>query len=352
MRKAVWVIAVVLAGAFGGYLAAGYGNHARVGGWQESHLEHIEQQLSALKVQLRKFKETHRRYPSTEEGLGVLDNFAARMKVVMFRFPAVEREDDLYHFSALGYDRSRGFWHMNQERVREYRWEQGHLPRTITEMKEALGASDQALYSTEPESGVLETAERELAIGHDDTVFLIGSAGVLTPWQVPYVYENRTGATKAAFADSPVDDYLADRYSIKIDEGVYVWSVGAIQYAEESHELWLKSFMIRCGGAGLIGLALVLILWLMRGLGKAPLAMGLMISALAGAASTGVQRTMCYVMLPVFSRRDPAMISRRVELLDKYRAAGVISDETYDKSLESMGLKPDQQPATRPDEEE
>ena len=52
-------------------------------------------------------------------------------------------------------------------------------------------------------------------------------------------------------------------------------------------------------------------------------------------------------MVPMFSWRDPALVSRRKELLDKYRAAGAISDETYARSLASMGLKTSDQTATR-----
>ena len=215
MQKAAWITVIVVAGAVVGFLVAGFGDYGAMGSRRERHLKLIGQQLSSLKVHLRKFKDVQGRYPSADEGLGVLDNFASRMKVVMFRLPQEYRISDLY-----------------------------------------------------------------------------------------------------------------------------------------SHELWLTDVMIRCGGAGLIVLALVLIWWKMRYQRRKPVVAGLVILALVGAIANGGQQTMCYVSIPMFSRRDPAMVSRRIELLDKYRAAGAISDETYDKSLESMGLKSVEPPTTRPDEDE
>jgi len=37
----------------------------------------------------------------------------------------------------------------------------------------------------------------------------------------------------------------------------------------------------------------------------------------------------CYIMSEIFSRRTPKMVSLQLELLEKYRAQGVISEETY-----------------------
>lgn len=360
MQKAAWVIVIVAAGAVGAYLVAGYGDDGRYRSRLRRHLEIMDEQLSSLEVHLRRFKESRGRYPSTDEGLSVLDNFAARMKVIMFRYPEAHRRDGLYSFDARGYMRhSSGFWSVAQERLRHYRIEHGRVPRTLAEMREAGVGWNLELQSTADqrrapllEDEEMETVERELAIGHDDVVFLIGPAVVLSPWQMPYVYENRRDAHGALFADSPADSYFAERYSVKIDDGVYIWSVCGRQYSDRYHALWLWDVMIRCSGAGLILLAAVLIWWKIPDRAKRLVAMGLMISAASGAASARVLQVTCYIASPMFSRRDPAMVSRRIELLDKYRAAGAISDETYDKSLESMGRKPTQTATTRPNEGE
>jgi hypothetical protein len=350
--KAAWIIVVVMLGALGGYLAVGSVDNSMGRSCYQDYLTIMDQQLASLKVHLRKFKESRGRYPSTDEGLGVLNNYAARMKITMFRHPAAVRTDDLYGFHTTGSPMGwPGFWEFAGEKVSYFHSEHGHVPRTLAEMRQAWGSWDMTLHAKAPGDCRAETVERELAIGHDDTVLLIGPAGVLSPWQMPYVYENRRGASKAAFTDSPVERYFAGRYSVKVDDGIYLWSVGAQQYADEYHTLWLEAVITRCIAGVLILTAVVLIWRKIRGRARTAAVAGLIVSTLAGAASTRIQYATCYMISAMFSHRDPAMVSRRVELLDKYRAAGAISDETYDKSLESMGLKPGQHPATRPDEE-
>ena len=360
MEKVAWTIVVVLLGAIGAYLVVGYGDDGRDRGWLRSHLEVMDEQLSSLEVHLRRFKESHGRYPSTDEGLSVLDSFAARMKITLFKLPSRHGTDDPYGFDTRGYiTYFSDLWSTVRERLRDYRFKHGHVPRTLAEMNEAgigwcLEDRSTAVEGQVPlpKGEKLETVERELAIGHDDVLFLIGPAGVLTPWQMPYVYENRRDTDTALFADSPVDSYRAGRYSVKIDEGGYLWSVGAKSYSEEYYGLWLGDVIIRCIGAGMILVAVGLIWWNIRGRARIPVVVGLILSAVAGVKCDSAVYMSCCIMTATFSNRDPAMVSRRMELLDKYRVAGAISDETYDKSLESMGLKPDQQPATRPNESE
>jgi len=59
----------------------------------------------------------------------------------------------------------------------------------------------------------------------------------------------------------------------------------------------------------------------------------------------------CYVMSPMFSSRNPDMVPARVELLDKFRARGLISEQTYTKTLAAMEPAPTTAPSTQDAEE-
>jgi len=362
MDTPAWIVVIVLTSVLGVYLLVGYDDGWTGGGWFEEHFDILDEQMSSLAECLREFKKSHGRYPSTDEGLGALDNFAARTKITMFRPQSKYETDGLYSFSPTGYARQTAlFWSMAHRRVRAYRIERGHPPRTLEELGKAgfLWGWEQLMMTDEEELSrvikdlELETVKRELAIGHDDVVFLIGPTGALSPWQMPYVYENRHDAAGTLFADSPADSYGAGHYSVKIDDGVYIWSVVAKNYSDEYWASWFKFVMIRCTGVGLLILAIGLTWWKVRGRARIPAVIGLVIGAAAG-ATPAVTRSiaLCYVMTPIFGHHDPAMVSRRRALLDKYREAGAISVETYAKSVESMGLKATERAVTRPDDGE
>ena len=361
MQKVAWIIVVVVTSGVGAYLLVGSYGDRRARSWLEEHFVIMDEQMSSLAEHLRQFKKSHGRYPSTDEGPGVLDNFAAQMKITMFRDRFRYRANDF--FSLEGYmGHSDPFWSVACQRVRDYRIKEGHPPRTLEEMIRAdilrdwgqCIMTDEEKLSWFKDMGA-EAVERELAIGQDDVVFLIGPAGVLTPWQMPYVYENRHDMPGTLFADSPAENYGAGRYSVKIDDGVYVWSVVAKEYSDEYRVSWFKYVTSLCAGAGLLILAVGLIWRKVRGRARIPAAVGLVIGAVAGPILIFwmIALTTPYGHLrPIFDDRDPAMVSRRRELLDKYRAAGTISDETYVKNIESLGLKPTERSTTRPDEGE
>ena len=361
MEKAAWIIVIVVAGAVGSYLLVEYCSDGGGDLWYEEHFDAMDEQMSSLAERLREFKKSHGRYPSTDEGLGVLDNFAVRIKITMFRDRSRYLSNDFYAFGLEGYmGNSERFWDNARQNVRDYRIKHGHPPRTLEELGKAgfFWASRQEMM-TEFDMPLLEdedpeTVERELAIGHDDVVFLIGPTGALSPWQMPYVYENRHDAAGTLFADSLADSFGAGRYSVKIDDGVYLWSVVAKDYSDVYWANWFKYVTILCIGTGLLILAVGLIWWKVRGRARIPAVVGLVIAAVVGSSPPTLSRVMtsCYYPTPLFGHRDPAMVLRRRELLDKYRAAGAISDETYVKSIESMGLKATERAVTRPTEGE
>jgi hypothetical protein len=76
----------------------------------------------------------------------------------------------------------------------------------------------------------------------------------------------------------------------------------------------------------------------------------LLASGGAGVGAHTLSRATCYVMSPLFRRRDPAMVVRQKELLQRFHAAGVIGDATYRKSLSALEPRRPAEGGTAPGE--
>jgi hypothetical protein len=57
----------------------------------------------------------------------------------------------------------------------------------------------------------------------------ITPSGVLSWWGEPLIYENRRGKSPSEFVWSKLDHDLKREYSRKVDDGIYIWSVGAME---------------------------------------------------------------------------------------------------------------------------
>jgi len=343
MRTARLVLAIVLilaAAGFGAFLAAGYGEDDRGRSWVRAHLEIVRSQLAGLKVHLRKYKQAHGRFPTNDEGLAALDNFDAVIEPRLpqfagatqeypqvycrFFWPAVRRVAEMYHNEDPE----------NRERL---------LQELPTVLSGYLLAEDADLRGVRP-------FPVRLAIGEGDNVYILSSAGVLSPWFIPYVYENRRGLDPARFRDSPAEEDGERRYSVAVDDGVYVYSVGAQEYAAKLDRLWWRDNWPRFAGVGLLLAAVVMLVVFLRRVRwgrKAALAVTVA-AAGAGAFVGTAARVTCYIMAPLFYRRDPQMLARRRELLERYRRRGVIGQEAYEKALSAMELKLGEPPAKAP----
>jgi len=377
MRTAVITIVAVVLGGVGMYLVFEPRGEERLSAAQERvereslakskktflgrARDDIQQPLSALKVHLQNYRKSHGRYPSTDEGLATLDNFTTRVKIRMYRHADRwnSEADSLCSPSSKRELYERYFQHL-RDSVREYRREHGHTPQTSDEVRKLVFGSPYSRYlepgEVEPEdcpAGV-EPVEWELALGHNDEVFFMSPGVLLSHWQMPYVYENRNGADASVFADSPADNDPEGRFSIKVDKGVYIWSVSAKKDAEERIESYRQanrrldrrqSFRVtQCViGVMLLLASIAWIWWQVPRVSKIRAAACLGISVIMVALLRRApleSMTTCYIPSLILWR-NPVAVSRRRELLDKYRAGGAISDETYRKSLESMGLKPE-----------
>jgi hypothetical protein len=345
MAKWRYLAVVVPLAALGGYLAAGYGSSdERAEWWRQRHLDVLQEQLGALKRHLRDYREAQGRYPSNDEGLAALDDFEARTTIYLYR----RKEHHNWLRGPMSGGRE-GLWFARRAVGDLCRRMQTSDSEDARKMLEAFtGASTVPLEQSRLAELEGEEVAVELAVGHGDELFVLSRAGVLSPWLIPYVYDNRTGAPASAFAGSPADDG-DERYSVEVAAGVYVWSVGRRMYAEEIRALWWERNWPRFVGAGML-LAAGVLLAVMLLPSNSGRAVGLVAALGSGAGGflCGSLRVSCYIMAPMFSRRDPKMVARRRNLLEKHRGRGVISEATYRKAVSALERSPATQPTTAP----
>lgn len=341
MNKSGYLILLILTASLGGFLVAGYGVDDRGLAWRCWHLRIIQGQLADLKDHLLKYRQAHGRYPTNDEGLGAMDNFESRFKVTIYR----QQEESAESLGGInrGYRR---LWEGMQYHLSEYRKVSGHAPRTAQELEETtLGMTLLGERWRENSKPV----DVELVFTRATNLFEVSPAGLLSPWGLPYVYENRAGLDPARFGDSPANGDSKGRYSVRVDNDVYISSVGGQYYAQEYDSEWWEHYAPRFIGAGLLGVSLVVLVLLFRAqAGRA----GVLALALSGAAGVGVSQLShmtCYIMSALFSHRDKEMVAQQAALLDKYHASGVINDATYAKARAALEPSATTQPDnTRP----
>lgn len=303
--------------------------------WRRSHLEIVDGQLQGLKHQLRDYKSTHGNYPTNDEGLAVLDNFESRFTISYYR-----RLNELRRYESSGFrgdGQDRFWWRSTTKALEEFRREHGRPPRNQEEFCQTrLGLG---FYDARPSSETEQQPTRvEIAIDRANNIFLLDRAGVLSPWLLPYNYENRTGRDADAFRHSLADEDQWG-YSVRVDEDVYVSSSGGYLYAGQVRRIWWRRNGPRMFGVLLIVIGVaVAVCGAVRGREGRPL---LAISAvipgfLLGGFLHVSNRMTCYVMQEIFSRRSPEMVSLQMELLEKYRENGVINQETYGRAVSAV----------------
>jgi hypothetical protein len=308
----------------------------------------IQGQLADIKELLQDYRKAHGRYPSNDEGLSVLDNFESRLKMHFITFANPDADD------VLDYDSGHpagGFWAEARRNLQIFRMQNGHAPRSAKDLEFTSFDyyESRSLQGKQPPS-----IELEVAVTKNDNLLIPTHQGILSPWLLPYVYENRSNLDAAAFEFSPVNRDPNGRYSVCVDKGIYVYSVGAKNYAEINDRLRQENVTIQLVGMSFLLVAIALSILAIRAAEHrlkagfmVTIAMGL--STLLGPGLYGLNTATCYYMIPFFSRRDPQMVVQQKDLLDKYRAAGVISEETYKKSLAAVEpVKPQEPAATKP----
>jgi hypothetical protein len=342
---AITFVAFVCCGSVGVFLIStdvaggGEGRQAQ----KRRYIRVTQEQLASVSLHLRDYRKAHGRYPTNDEGLAAIDGFVARQKVLLYR--QADREYDRgYSFTPGGYEvDALMFWPRARSCISRFRRDHGRPPATADELlKSGLSmlfeldmpaARGDRPVKTTPE---IEAIELELAVGRDDSVFLMSPGGIMSAWRMPFVYENRNGLDGSVLGNSPVDDDDERRYSVKVDRGVYVWSVGARQYDDDVDVLLSPHTIMQCIG-GAILLILLGVTWLVLSEGRILAIMGLAASVMVVPAMK--PSVSCYLPIRFVAQRSSELVSQRRDLLDKYHGAGAISEETYAKSLEAMGLK-------------
>lgn len=330
------LLAIFAVAAIGGWYASGYGTDDRGIAWTRRHLDVIDRQVNALARRLRAYHRRHGRYPTNEEGLSAVMPPAGDHVTVH-----LSGESGGWLWTWHTHDRQRKL-------MRHFRDDHGRMPGNEAELREALLATPRDVTASE------EDAVRacEVAVFGDGEWMLIDGGEVLSPWRVPYVYENRRDAPAAAFAESPAEEGLDERYAVRVDDDIYVWSAGGRMYGDELRSRVWKRRGLWLLGVGLLAVAVGGAVWLtlrsrrrrLAGLlGAAALAVGGAGGGLADAAHS----VTCYIMAPLFSRDRKEIVERRRELLNRYCDSGVLSQEAYQRALRT--LKPTDAAATRPD---
>ncbi len=291
-------------------------------GLSDRELRHSEGELVAIKDLLRDYRERHGRYPSNDEGLSSLDGFTFRgTQSVRAGFICSD------------------FWgeYWNREPNDRRQAVAACLRDGMPEQQAIRCVGLFGEETKEPEAG-LTRVDYVLSAKHD--VFITSPVGILSPWLLPYMYENRTGSSAAQYAASPVNAGERDRFCIEIDSGVFLYSVGALVTDELHAPAAQKRGLMRVSGPALLILALVV--WFLQfrrgwknGLGTAGAFLALVVVCCIILLPSTVRYGPHTDMHP-FIGRSPAMVDRQKGLLASYRAKGVISEETYRKHLATI----------------
>jgi len=347
-RSRLYVVASILLATVGGFLAAGYGDDDRELAWAKRHLKVIPEQLSALKIHLLKYKEMHGRYPTNDEGLAALDNFETRLDMHLFRrIGADENDVPSSYYSSPGKP-----WGRRKDMVRGFRAQnRGRGSEAMVSLKYQF--SDWLEFDGDrhlPKDREVTTVT--MAISDQNDIFPLSPAGVLSPWWIPYTYENRVGLDEAKFEGSPANDDPRRLYSIRVDEGIYVCAVDGKEWvAEVDRQWWARNGPRYLGGVMWFAAVGLLVAATIDSKGRIPVigAVLALFFAGMGVAANNLGRATCYIMSPLFSRRTPPMVVRQKALLDAYHSRGVISDAVYQRSVAALAVPVTTRPASAPE---
>ncbi|MBS3735405.1 MAG: hypothetical protein KGY99_10890 [Phycisphaerae bacterium] len=339
--RRVWfglaLLGIFAVAATGGWYASGYGTDDRGIAWMRAHLDVIDRHVNALARRLRASHDRHGRYPTNDEGLALVMPPAGEHVTVH-----LSGESGGWLWSWHTHDRERTL-------MRHFRDDHGRMPGNEAELREALLITPRDVTSSD------EDPDRACAVAvlGDGERMLIDGGEVLSPWRVPYVYENRRDAPAAAFAESPAEEGLDERYAVRVDDGIYVWSAGGRMYADELRPRVWKRRGLRLFGVGLLAVAAGGAVWLTlrsrrRRLAGVLGAVALAVGGAGGGLADAAHRMTCYIMMPVFNKEDRRQIvKQRRELLDRCHRRGVLSQQAYQRALRT--LEPTDAATTRPD---
>lgn len=302
--------------------------------WQsmrrEAELDVVGTQLDGLRDLLREYRARHGKYPTLEEGLRVLDGYAARF--------STPHDAETLRW-ALFTRNPMGLFLV----LSECRDGLGKFPRSLEEFVENWWMGARWLLEG-PEKPVPESERGEIALAPNGALYVLQGGEVLSPWGLPFVYENRAAGGKPQAGAAGEREEEDSRYLRRVDEGVSV-SCFEARFADQELakirrtvrlKVWLcRASTILC--AALFGISLAVALARNPGLRRKILARtGALGAVLGGAFIVGylgvaLTRYSCYVMHFFWHWLDRDQIPTCEALLEKYRASGAIRPDTYER---------------------
>jgi hypothetical protein len=322
MGKYLILAAIALAAGVGTYLAASL--ETRDLDWQRQRLQTLQDHLAGVKLQLLDYRRIHGRYPTNDEGLTVLDSWAARFPVTL----SVTRSPDGELAFYVPWANTPWSWIWLDNVVRIFRSDNGRLPQNAKDL-DVFSDSDFGKYA------VGQPFPLDLAIDQHDHVYFLNSAGVLSPWLLPDIYENRAGLKPELFADSPANRDSQRRYCVQVDDGVFLYCIGGEELAAACDAAWWKCYTPVFGGAALLLGVVIALVWLIRRGRITYIAGTVVLGAAVGAGLVvgGITNgATCYVSVPILAQRGPKQTAQQIQLLEKYHARGILGDAAYERA--------------------
>lgn len=331
MRGCWTVLCVAPISLIGGCLVGGGWFNDRAVSYQRRPVEVVRKQLAALRTHLLAYKQAHGRYPTNDEGPVVLDTFQARFPIRVRRDPGTP--GDLFWTYLTGV----GLWRGCSEAVRSFARQHGRVPASAEELL-SCGPVREVLP---PDADETASVELDVAVADGGSVLLIDDAGVLSPCMLHYVYENRTGLDAGQFDGSPANGDWRRRYSVRVDDGVYVSSIDGRYWSRRLDDALFERWAPVVLGLVMVGVAIgVAISSAKRSTGAGAGAVaGVAVAAAVGVAA-GLPALSCYVVSGPFDHRNPDNVQEQRELLEKFHARGAIGDATYERLVSAMDKGP------------
>jgi hypothetical protein len=295
--------------------------------------EHIRERLQDVASELRLHKARTGSYPTNDQGLAAL--------AFEVRYPV--------HCEAVVYHSARRIVSCGTA-TQQVSWPPSEWGNDCKPQGPPRSADELVKGGHKPFADGLQrhAVDLDVGISHAGILHLVSPAGIFSGSTLPLGYEDRRGLPEAAFADSPATRDRSRRYSVRVDDGVYLYSTEGELYAQvASEELHARVRM------GLFGLALLLVALLLVRVAfrKGKRSGGVIVTAsaagfglLVNAAPTCLMT--CYIMADMLAG-DPRPVARQRELLERYHARGVITDATYRKMVASLDLPPASQPSSQ-----
>jgi len=223
----------------------------------------------------------------------------------------------------------------------------------LTEFRKRHGrypSNDEGLIAVKDLSKPVDPEDITLRVSlsrrYPSNELLKSAAGPLSAWEVPFVYENRRGIDPEKFAHSPVEEDHAGRYSLEVDDGIYIYSVGGWELSREYDGFLTKMYLEIWGTRSLfLVLLIIYLIFSYRSRAKkvqqiwftatkvAAKILLLLLSFFTGMASGSVT---CYIMMYFDREKRPNLTAKYCTLLEKYKERGIIKEEAYQTLLETL----------------